>query len=70
MMRAVMESAGLTFWPVLSLTMFTLALIGLLAWLYRSGAKGFYRDMARMALDEGMPRTAVPAEGRQHARQG
>ena len=70
MMRAVMESAGLTFWPVLSLTMFTLALIGLLAWLYRSGSKGFYRDMARMALDEGAARSAMEAGGRQHARQG
>jgi cbb3-type cytochrome oxidase subunit 3 len=70
MMRAVMEGAGLTFWPVLSLTMFTLALIGLLAWLYRSGAKGFYRDMARMALDEGGARSAGEAGGRQHARQG
>jgi cbb3-type cytochrome oxidase subunit 3 len=70
MMRAVMESAGLTFWPMLSLTMFSLGLIGLLAWLYRSGATGFYRDMARMALDEGAQPAAAGERGMNHARQG
>lgn len=68
MMRLVMENAGLTFWPVLSLTMFSLALVGLLAWLYRSGAKDFYQDMARMALDQGA--VSISEGGSQHARQG
>ena len=51
MMRAVMEGAGLTFWPVLSLVVFTLFGAGLLAWLYRSGSKDFYRRMAHIATD-------------------
>jgi hypothetical protein len=68
MMRAVMESAGLTFWPVLSLVIFGMSLLGLFAWLYRSGSGGFYRDMARLALD---PRTSEAGEeGGNHGRQG
>lgn len=51
MMRLVMESAGLTLWPVMSLLVFSLFSIGLVAWLYRSGSGGFYRDMARLALE-------------------
>lgn len=50
MMRAVMEAAGLTFWPLLSLGFFTLAVLGLLAWLYRSGSADFYGRMAEMAV--------------------
>jgi hypothetical protein len=50
MMRTVMESAGLIFWPVLSLVLFTLFAAGTALWLWRRGSKGFYEDMARLAL--------------------
>jgi cbb3-type cytochrome oxidase subunit 3 len=50
MMRTVMEAAGLAFWPVLSLVVFTLFAAGATAWLWRRGSKGFYEDMARIAL--------------------
>lgn len=53
MMRAVMEGAGLTFWPVLSLSVFGLFTAGLLAWLYRKGSREFYQSMAGMAMEEG-----------------
>lgn len=71
MMRAVMEGAGLTFWPVLSLTVFGLSLLGLLAWLYRSGSRSFYRDMARLALEGGAEGSEKDGEeGRHDGRQG
>lgn len=61
MMRAVMEQAGLTFWPVLSLVVFCLFGAGLVAWLYRKDSRSFYREMSRLALD---------GEGRENGRQG
>jgi hypothetical protein len=53
MMRSVMEAAGLTFWPVLSLTVFGLYAVGLVFWLYRKGSREFYQSMAAMATEEG-----------------
>lgn len=52
MMRAVMESADLTFWPVLSLAVFGIYAVGLVAWLYRKGSGKFYQSMAGMAVEE------------------
>jgi cbb3-type cytochrome oxidase subunit 3 len=51
MMRQVMENAGLTLWPVLSLLVFTISSAVILAWMYRPGARKFYGDLAHMALD-------------------
>lgn len=69
MMRAVMEGAGLTFWPVLSLVVFTLFILGLVAWLYRQGSGEFYHDMARLALGRAGAE-AASREGREHGPQG
>jgi hypothetical protein len=52
MMRAVMESAGLTFWPVFSLVLFCLFAAALVAWLYRRGSGDFYQGTARLALEQ------------------
>lgn len=69
MMRLVMESSGLTLWPVLSLVVFSLFTAGLLAWLYRRGSGAFYRDMARLAL-EGSENSERITAGGEHGRQG
>jgi hypothetical protein len=61
MMRAVMESAGLTFWPVFSLVLFCLFAAALVAWLYRRGSGDFYQGMARLALEQ-------DGAGKPHAR--
>ncbi|HLP40971.1 MAG TPA: hypothetical protein VK465_05650 [Fibrobacteria bacterium] len=50
MMRTVMESAGLVFWPMLSLILFTLFATATTLWLWRRGSRGFYEDMAKLAL--------------------
>lgn len=51
MMRAVMESAGLALWPVASLILFSLFVLGLGLWLYRRGSRPFYEEMSRLALE-------------------
>ena len=50
-MRLVMEAAGLSFWPSLSLAVFFIACLGMLAWIYRPGSRGLYREMSGMAID-------------------
>ena len=50
MIRQVMEEAGLTLWPVLSLAIFTLSCAAMLAWMYRPGSRDFYQRLSRMAL--------------------
>ena len=52
MMRSVMESSGLVFWPVFSLLLFSLFTLALGLWLYRRGSSGYYDRMAGMALAE------------------
>lgn len=52
MMRTVMESAGLVFWPIFSLILFGLFSLALVLWLYRRDSKAFYDRMAGMALGE------------------
>ena len=68
MMRAVMESAGLTFWPVFSLVLFSLFGAALLAWLYRRGSGDFYQGMARLALEQNGAEASQ--DGREDGRQG
>ena len=53
MMRTVMENAGLAFWPSLSLIIFGTSCIAAVLWMFRSGSRDLYRDMSRMALEEG-----------------
>ena len=55
MIRLVMESAGLTLWPVLSFIVFFASSLIMVAWLYRPGSKRFYGSLSRMALGEPMP---------------
>jgi cbb3-type cytochrome oxidase subunit 3 len=52
MMRSVMENAGLTFWPILSLAVFGIYAMGVVAWLFRKGSKDFYTTMSSMAMEE------------------
>jgi cbb3-type cytochrome oxidase subunit 3 len=52
MIRLVMERAGLTLWPMLSLLIFLASSLAIVIWLYRPGSKTFYQNLARMALDE------------------
>jgi hypothetical protein len=51
MIRQVMEGAGLTFWPVLSLVIFLASTAFMLLWLYRPGSGPLYGRMSRMALE-------------------
>jgi cbb3-type cytochrome oxidase subunit 3 len=53
MMRIVMEQAGLTFWPALSLVIFFLVSLATVVWLYRPGSRDFYRKMSDIALQDG-----------------
>ena len=53
MMRQVMESAGLSWWPVTSLLMFFGFSIGMVFWLYRKGSKEFYSKLSNLALKDG-----------------
>lgn len=53
MVRLVMESAGLTLWPVLSFVIFAVSCLAMLIWLYRPGSSDFYGGLSRMALGEG-----------------
>jgi hypothetical protein len=52
MIRQVMEGAGLTLWPILSLMIFTLSSGAMLAWMFRPGSKSFYGRLSRMALGD------------------
>jgi hypothetical protein len=53
MMRVVMENAGLSFWPALSLVIFFIMLIAILAWIFRPGSSEFYRKLGRKPLEDG-----------------
>jgi hypothetical protein len=55
MIRLVMESAGLTLWPVLSFIVFFASSLIMVAWLYRPGSAPFYGSLSRMALGESAP---------------
>ena len=55
MIRIVMENAGLAFWPALSLVIFGGACLGMVLWIYRSGSKDLYKNLASLALDEARP---------------
>jgi cbb3-type cytochrome oxidase subunit 3 len=66
MMRIVMEQAGLTIWPALSLVIFFIVSLATVVWLYRPGSRDFYRKMSDLALQDGSPasnakRTGAPA---------
>jgi hypothetical protein len=52
MIRQVMEGAGLTLWPILSLLLFTLSSAVMIAWMFRKGSDGFYGRLSQMALDD------------------
>jgi len=60
MIRQVMEGAGLTLWPILSLLIFTLSSGAMIVWMFRSGSKGFYDRLSRMALSD---TDATPGDG-------
>lgn len=70
MTRLVMESAGLTWWPLASLVVFGVFALLMVAWLYRKGSGGFYEGMARLALDSAQDGEDGRAEGRHDGRQG
>lgn len=62
-MRLVLENAGLSFWPTLSLVIFFATTVGVLLWLFRPGSSAFYRSLGRLALeDPGEPRRAPAAD--------
>jgi cbb3-type cytochrome oxidase subunit 3 len=63
MMRIVMEQAGLTFWPALSLVIFLIVSLATLLWLYRPGSRDFYRKMSDIALQDGSPAFTGPKTG-------
>lgn len=63
MIRLVMESAGLTFWPVLSFVIFLASCGLMLMWLYRPGAAPFYGRLSRMALGDDSGETVRDGEG-------
>jgi hypothetical protein len=51
-MRIVMEQAGLTFWPALSLVIFFGTTLGVLFWIYRPGSSEFYKKLGDLALEK------------------
>lgn len=53
MMRIVMENAGLSFWPALSLVIFFVTTLGILIWIFRPGSSEFYRKLGRKPLEDG-----------------
>ena len=74
MMRIVMENAGLTFWPALSLVIFFATTLGVLVWLFRPGSREFYRKLGGLALED-QPRAEQTSETlksreNRHATQG
>ncbi len=52
MIRQVMENAGLTFFPMLSLVIFFTLSIGVILWTWRKGSKKFYSDFSEFALTD------------------
>lgn len=52
MMRIVMENAGLTFWPAMSLLIFFATTLAVLVWIFRPGSRDFYRNMGGLALED------------------
>jgi hypothetical protein len=52
-MRVVMENAGLSFWPALSLLIFFVSTLGVLLWIFRPGSSEFYRKLGRKPLEDG-----------------
>ncbi len=52
MTRLVVENAGLIFWPVVSLIIFAVALVFMLAWIFRPGSGRIYKRVARLAVDD------------------
>lgn len=52
MLRLVMESAGLSLWPAISLVVFMLTTLAVLYWIYRPGSADFYRRLGTMVLDD------------------
>lgn len=74
MMRIVMENAGLSFWPALSLVIFFATTLAVLVWLFRPGSREFYRKLGNLALEDA-PRTEKPSDNlnsreNRHATQG
>lgn len=61
MMRIVMENAGLSFWPALSLVIFFATTLGVLVWIYRPGSREFYRKLGGLALED-QPRAEGASE--------
>lgn len=51
-MRIVMENAGLSFWPALSLVIFFVTTLGVLVWIYRPGSREFYSKLGGLALED------------------
>jgi cbb3-type cytochrome oxidase subunit 3 len=52
MLRLVMENAGLSVWPALSLLIFFITTLGVLFWIFRPGSSEFYRKLGQLALEE------------------
>ncbi len=52
MTNLVLENAGLTLWPILSLFIFGTACIAMVLWVCRSGSSHLYRQLGQMALDD------------------
>lgn len=51
MLRLVLEGAGLSLWPVISLLIFFGTSLGVLIWIYRPGSAEFYRRLGVLALE-------------------
>ena len=74
MMRIVMENAGLSFWPALSLVIFFATTLAVLVWLFRPGSREFYRKLGGLALEDA-PRAEKASDNlntreNRHATQG
>ncbi len=52
MLRLVMENAGLSLWPALSLLIFFGSTLGVLLWIFRPGSSDFYRHLGALALQD------------------
>jgi cbb3-type cytochrome oxidase subunit 3 len=52
MVRQVMETAGLTLFPMISLILFFLLSLSVVLWTWRKGSKNFYQSFSEIALTD------------------
>jgi len=52
MMRQVMEAAGLSHWPMVSLVIFFTVSLFVIAWILRPGSGAFYGKIKFLVFDE------------------